>query len=132
MKNYKIAITDAAERDLLGAYYYLYFELRNPMAAEKFKTVLQEKINTLSEAPYMGETFELVPEYRIAHAYRHRIFYFVDENDNTVVVSKVFYVGRDNPRVEDLQQNHESCSPGDVRRDVDEVLVLGFLEQATH
>ena len=100
MQEYKVVISDVAERDLLDSYYYIYFELQNPVAAEKFKDILYKKISSLKEAPYMGETHEIFSDFRVAHALRYRIFYSVDEKSDTVVVSRIFYAKRQEPTLE--------------------------------
>ena len=99
MKKYKVVISDIAERDLLGSYYYIFFELENPTAAEKFKNTLENKINSLSEIPFAGEIYEALPNYRVAHALDYRIFYFADEATETVVVVRVFHAKRQDPNL---------------------------------
>lgn len=97
MKKFKVVISDIAERDLLGSYYYIYFELQNPIAAEKFKDTLENKINSLSEVPFAGEIHEKLPNYRVAHALDYRIFYFADEATKTIVITRVFHARRQDP-----------------------------------
>ena len=102
MQNYKILISDTAERDLLNSYYYIYFELNNPVAAEKFKNTIYNKIISLSEIPFAGEKHNLFPDFRVAHVLKYRIFYTVDKKNKTLLVSRVFYSGHDEPEAEEL------------------------------
>ena len=102
MQNYKVLISDTAERDLLNSYYYIYFELNNPVAAEKFRSAVYNKISSLSEIPFAGEKHSLFPDFRVVHALKYRIFYVVDKNNKTVMISRVFYSGQDEPEAKKL------------------------------
>lgn len=102
MQKYNVVISDTAERDLLCSYYYIYFELENPMAAEKFKNALQSKIKSLSEAPFMGEPHETLANCRVVHALKYRIFYVIDEAAETVAVLRIFYTKRQDPSLREL------------------------------
>lgn len=91
MKCYKVVITEQAERDLLGGYDYILYELQDNVAAEKFYTALYKKISGLEYMPRAYEQHELWPEYRVAHALSYKIFYYIDDKNNTVVVVRVFH-----------------------------------------
>ena len=102
MQNYKVLISDTAERDLLNSYYYIYFELNNPVAAEKFRSAVYNKISSLSEIPFAGEKHSLFPDFRVVHALKYRIFYIVDKRNKTVLVSRVFFSKHNEPKIEEL------------------------------
>lgn len=52
---YKIIYTRRAKVELQNSYNYIYFNLANPIAANKFKVNIIKSISKLEYFPYMGK-----------------------------------------------------------------------------
>lgn len=99
MESYKIKITEKARKDLRDTCTYIKGELKEPVIAEKFYLSIEQSVESLVSLP---KRHALVRDERLAEkGYRmmpvanHLIFYTVDDNSRTVMVSRILYARRD-------------------------------------
>jgi plasmid stabilization system protein ParE len=76
----------------------------SPNAADKFYADYNQKIDNLRQNPIMYQAFDDEPYFRSAAlVYGYRLFYHVDEPNNTVVLHRVLHGAMD--LVKHLQQD---------------------------
>ena len=95
---YKIEILPVARKDMLDTVFYISTKLSNPKAASDLAEELTKKINSLAKRPYINPVY--IPIRPLKHDYRKQIvknyivFYWVDEETETVTVARVIYSKR--------------------------------------
>lgn len=82
MKQYRIEITELAERDLENAGDYIAYELKNPIAAENTVKGIRAQIKLLSSFPERNELDEdeMLAELGVRKDYyrNYKIYYVID------------------------------------------------------
>lgn len=96
---YKLEYLPVARKDMLEIAKYISQDLCNPQAAERIITAIIEKLELLTEFPYINPIHRLIrplsKEYRKFTVKNYTVFYFVDEHSKTIVVARVIYSKRD-------------------------------------
>lgn len=103
MDKYRIIITDHALESMREIRDYIALELYNPAAAvehlrefrKQIKKLLSDnpdKFRAIDEQPWGDEG---VRKFRVKNYY---IYYWINDDDRTVYVTDVIYVGRDQPK----------------------------------
>lgn len=96
---YKVEILPKAVGDMSAAVSYIAGELHGPHAAESLMMGFDVAIEGLAEFPYSHPAY--IPIRPLRHEYRrimvgnYGVFYWVDEQSQTVTVSRVIYAKRD-------------------------------------
>lgn len=95
---YELVYLPAAKNDIVGIARYIKNELCNVNAAERITVEIVEASETLRAYPYMYPVHipirPLKYEYRKKPAGNFLIMYYVDEVEQTVVISRVIYARR--------------------------------------
>lgn len=96
---YKIVVTDPAQKDLQNAVSYISNELKNKNAALNLVSLVEEKINSLTEMP---ERYALIDDeillkegFRLMKIENYLLFYIVRKESQTVVIQRFLYARRD-------------------------------------
>ena len=95
---YNVEILPVARKDMLDTVSYISMQLSNPKAASDLSDELTKKINSLAKRPYINPAY--VPIRPLKHDYRklivknYIVFYWVDEETETVTVARVIYSKR--------------------------------------
>lgn len=99
MKNYQVKITPQASGQILEYALYIQNELCNPQAAQKFLEDIRNAVNNLNQSPSRHPLTEEEPwhseEMRMAVVRGYLIYFWVDEETDTVHVIAVIYEKRD-------------------------------------
>lgn len=94
MKQYRIEITDLAERDLEDIGDYITYKRKNPLAAERLVRGIRKKINSLVNFPERNELDEdeVLAELGIRKDYykNYKIYYVVFED--VIYIMRIFHV----------------------------------------
>ncbi len=94
MKQYKIEITELAERDMESIGDYIAYELRNPMAAVNVVKGIRTRINSLLYFPEGNELDEdeILACLGIRKTYynRYKIYYIVYQN--TIYIVRILHM----------------------------------------
>ena len=95
---YKVEILPKAVGDMSTAVSYIAGELHSPHVAENLMMGLNVTIEGLAEFPYSHPAYNpirpLRHEYRRIMVGNYGVFYWVDEQSQTVTVSRVIYAKR--------------------------------------
>jgi len=98
-KKYRLEYLPAALRDMTEIVKYIGEELLNPSAAEKLIEDMIAAADKLRDFPYANAVHPvskpLKYEYRKLIVKNYIMFYRVDENEKTVVITRVVYMRRD-------------------------------------
>lgn len=92
---YNVEILPVARKDMLETVSYISIQLANPKAASDLSDELTKKINSLARHPYINPPY--IPIRPLKHDYRklivknYIVFYWVDEETETVTVARVIY-----------------------------------------
>lgn len=96
---YKLEYLPVARKDILEIIKYIGQDLCNPVAAEKIITTIIDKLELLTEFPYIHPIHSLIrpleKEYRKLRVKNYTVFYYVDEFSKTIVVARIIYSKRD-------------------------------------
>ena len=96
---YKIEFLQTALDDLKEITLYISKELSNPEAAYKLAETIVEKANSLSDFPYGRPVYnplrELEKEYRTIYIENYNLFYWIEEEEKTVMIARIIYSKRD-------------------------------------
>nr|WP_106790158.1 type II toxin-antitoxin system RelE/ParE family toxin [Massilistercora timonensis] len=99
MKKYQVKITPQANGQILEYALYIQNELCNPQAAQKFLEDMRNAINNLDQSPSRHSLTEEEPwhgeEIRRAVVRGYLVYFWVDEERDTVHVIAVIYEKRD-------------------------------------
>ena len=92
---YNVEILPVARKDMLDIVSYISMKLSNSKAASDLAEELIKKINSLAKRPYISPAY--IPIRPLKHEYRklivknYIVFYWVDEETETVTVARVIY-----------------------------------------
>jgi len=96
---FKTEYSEQAAADLADVIQYLSDELCSPQAAERFYQAVYEKLEVLSENPYiypLHHDEKLYAEgYRFAVIGNYLMFYMVNDDSSIVDIVRIVYGGRD-------------------------------------
>ena len=94
---YDIVLSDLAYHSLDEVYDYIYFILENPMAAERIKSGILKRCNSLRIMPkaYLARHKRGETELRLVHSGTYTIVYYVDDKNKKVVIHDIIYSRRD-------------------------------------
>ena len=96
---YKLEYLPVARKDILDIARYISQDLNNPTAAEELITTIVEKLEKLTELPYITPSYNpirpLNNEYRRLMVKNYTAFYYVDERTKVITVARVIYSKRD-------------------------------------
>lgn len=96
---YNLAFLPSARQDLVGIVQYISMGLKNPVAAEQMANALTEAAERIAAFPYANPVY--IPIRPLRHEYRkcpvrnYLIFYWVEEEKQSVTVARVIYAKRD-------------------------------------
>ncbi|WP_416327923.1 type II toxin-antitoxin system RelE/ParE family toxin [[Clostridium] innocuum] len=100
---YRLEFLPLARKDMVEIVRYISQELENPDAAERLTMKLIETTEKLSMFPYVGNAYHslrpLKNEYRKISVKNYLMFYWVDEENKAIVVTRVLYMRRDYGRL---------------------------------
>lgn len=92
---YNIVYTRLAKNDIHGILPYISETLKAPRAALNWVSDLEKSIKTLEKFPYSYQVYisnkALENEYRFITVKKYLVFYTVEEEKKTVLISRVFY-----------------------------------------
>ena len=91
---YSVKIHKTADAEIKAVLRYISEDLLNPLAAEKLRTKMYERIFNLAHMP---ERFPVYGDsnYRKTHVAKYTIFYTVDKQKHEVYIARAIYSGRD-------------------------------------
>jgi addiction module RelE/StbE family toxin len=96
---FKVKYSEQAAGDLADIIKYISDELCSPQASERFYKAVNEKLELLSEYPYifpLHHDEKLSAEgYRFAVIGSYLMFYLVNENASVVYIARILYGKRD-------------------------------------
>lgn len=96
-KKYKVVITPTAYNEIDSIYNYITMNLYAEKAAKKLMNKVEEKVQKLKYSPKMYNEIRKIDElkkiYRRIVIDNYVILYTIDENNNTVFVSHMYYGG---------------------------------------
>ncbi len=99
MNIYSVHYTPLSLRDLKDIYYYIAFELKEPIVAKKQTKRIKDTVKGLSSMPNRFAVLEfepfLSPGVRKMPVDNFLVFYQVNESSKSVTVIRIFYGGRD-------------------------------------
>ncbi len=95
---FNVFVTEQAESDLRKIYNYIRVDLSSPLAADNLLKLLEDGISKLSEMPNRCRIYEYEPWHskcmRVLTVKNYLVFYFVNEEQKSVNVVRVFYGGQ--------------------------------------
>ena len=96
---YTVEYSQKALDDLKKISLYISKTLSNPQAAYNFAEKIIEKADALSIFPYGRPVYmpirNLNHEYRVIYIKNYALFYWIDEDNKRVIVSRIVYSRRD-------------------------------------
>ena len=96
---YKIKITDQADNDIRNIYEYIAYELPSPENANRQLNRIEKCIMSLYDMPERHRFYDSEPwksrRLHIVPIDNYCILYIVDNDDTTVSIMRVMYLGRD-------------------------------------
>lgn len=99
MKKYKVSIVKQAKEDMRDTFKYIAKDLCEPQVANRIYNSIYLKIVSLETMPNRNSLIDDEPYkargVRMLLAENYRIFYIVDENDESVKVLRVIYNRRE-------------------------------------
>jgi len=95
MKSYNLVFLETAKRDMTEIVRYISRNLSNPSVAEKLAGKMVEVAEQLKGLPYKNRVYNpikpLKQEYRGQVVDNYIMFYYIDENEKLIIVSRVVY-----------------------------------------
>lgn len=99
MKEYKVFIEAAAEKDLFGALLYISATLKQPATAKRIYTEIENQISSLQTIPTRQKIMEEEPYaaqgVRRLYVENYMVFYVVDDGKKEVHVFRILYNRRE-------------------------------------
>lgn len=96
---YEIKITDQADNDIRNIYEYIAYELQSPENANGQLGRIEKCIMSLCDMPERHRFYDSEPwkscGLHIVPVDNYCILYIVDNDDTTVYIMRVMYLGRD-------------------------------------
>ena len=96
---YRLEYLQSALNDITEIIGYIVSELKNPIAARNLSEQFLKAAENLTEFPYFNPLYNTVKplkyEYRKIVIGNYIMFYWIDEINKTVVISRVIYAKRD-------------------------------------
>lgn len=95
MDRYHVLILECAYQDIEDLTLYIRDELVNPQAANKIANEIFDVIENLSDFPYSNPVY--VPIKPLKHEYRkvlignYLLFYYINELNKEIIISRVIY-----------------------------------------
>ncbi len=100
---YRYILTENANADVEEILEYIATELANPDAATAFVDAMDEKLETVCQAPKMGRAVENQyykrTDIRRILVKNYIVYYLIDEDKNLIVVLRVIFEKRDQNRI---------------------------------
>ena len=97
-EQYRLVYLPVAKQDMLDIMRYISHELSNPSAAAKLAEEMIEAADKLTTFPYAHEAYQpiraLKHEYRKLLVQNYIMFYWVDNENMTITISRVIYARR--------------------------------------
>lgn len=96
---YNLEYLPVARQDMIDIVRYIGRELNNPKAAERMAVELIDAGNRIASFPYANPAY--IPIRPLKHEYRkllirnYLMFYWVNEENNSVTIARVIYAKRD-------------------------------------
>lgn len=85
---YKIIYTRRAKVELQNSYNYIYFNLANPIVANKFKVNILKSISKLEYFPYMGKK---ISNSNVRYIYFKNYLVFYRVNNQYVEIQRILH-----------------------------------------
>ncbi len=96
VQQYKIVITELAERDLEQAADYIAYTLKNPSAAKNIVKGIRKQINRLRSYPKAHELDDdlLLADLGIRKTYykEYKVYYITDDGSKTVYIVRILHM----------------------------------------
>ena len=96
---YQLEYLPIARQDMVETIRYINHDLCNPLAAEKLSEEMIEAAELLKKFPYINAVYRamkpLKNEYRKLIVRNYIMFYWVDEEEKRITISRVIYARRD-------------------------------------
>lgn len=100
---YKLEFLPVAKKDMIDIVRYISLELKNPDAANRLAEDLIDSAEGVLKFPYSSKAYKpirsLKHEYRMIQVRNYLMFYRIDEDTKTVIISRVVYAKRDYNRL---------------------------------
>lgn len=90
IKQYKIRIEKIAQDNIYSIYFYILYNLCNPIAAINYMENIKNKINSLNLFPYRGAIYTNYFNRFIIHK-KYLIFYEIQENKKEVIIKRILH-----------------------------------------
>lgn len=98
MKNYNILITEPAEQDLQDIVHYISKHLFSPTNALQLLDMIESSVTNLKQLPERHPLIQDEPlatlGYRKLVVKNYLIFYFIDDEHNTIYIERIVYARR--------------------------------------
>ena len=98
MNQYKVEYTPAAKSDLKSIYAYIAYQLKERTTARNIVNKIRKQIRELDTSPERYSAVEWKPwsdmGMRKFSVGNYVVFYYVIHENNTVMVNRIFYGGR--------------------------------------
>lgn len=99
MREYRVEMTESARQDLRSIVFYIRDVLREPSAAQRILSKLQEEAQALCHMPERYPLWEDEPWHSLGlHKLvvkKYVVLYLIDEQRQAVQIARIFYGGRD-------------------------------------
>ena len=97
--NYKVSISEQAEKDLNDIYSYIYYELKSKVSADRIAQKLYSIMASLSEMPKRFHLYPSEPWFSRGLRFNYSVFYLVNDDVNDVLITRIAYGKRDIEKV---------------------------------
>ena len=101
--NYKVIVSEQAERDLGDIYSYIYCELKSKLSAERIALRLRSAMSGLSVMPKRYRVYPLEPwlsrEVRSVSVGNYVMFYLVKDAESEVWITRIVYGKRNMKKI---------------------------------
>lgn len=95
---YRLEFLPIARKDMVDAVSYITHKLKNPEAADRLANELIEMISRAALSPYINPIYtsnrKLKHEFRKIVVRNYLVFYWIDEENKLVTVSRIIYARR--------------------------------------
>lgn len=101
--NYKVSISEQAEKDLNDIYSYIYYKLKSKVSADRIAQKLYSMMASLSEMPKRFHLYPSEPWFsrglRFVTVGNYSVFYLVNDDANDILITRIAYGKRDIEKV---------------------------------
>ena len=95
MMAYKLLFSSESKDDVRAIQHYL--RQFSQKAPERFRRIMQEKLEKVRDNPNMYEQYRYQPRYRCVQIEKYLLFYYVDDKQKTIYIFRVLHGAQDTP-----------------------------------